>query len=116
MADENEDVDAIVDEVMPFLADDVNRDEVKKKVQTFLEYGVPVDQVKQAVTKKFGTGSTPGSITVKKLGEVQPGDRRLQVTGKIAAIETWEVEVKGETRAIYRGLIGDETEVLPFTA
>jgi len=116
MTDDNEDVDAIVDEVMPFLDDDVNREEIKKKVQTFLEYGVPVDQVKQAVTKKFGTGSAPGLITEKKLGEIQPGDRRLQVTGKIVAIETWEVEVKGETRTIYRGLIGDETEVLPFTA
>jgi replication factor A1 len=52
----------------------------------------------------------------KKLADVQPGDRRLQVTGKIVAIDTREIEVKGETRMIYRGLIGDETEVLPFTA
>ncbi|MDD5779030.1 MAG: hypothetical protein PHU95_06250, partial [Candidatus Thermoplasmatota archaeon] len=116
MADEKEDVDSIVDDVMTSLGDEVSRDQVKQKLQTFLDYGVPLDQARQAVLKKFGTGSAPAGLTTKKLAEVQPGDRRLQVTGKIVAIEKWEVEVRGEQRTIFRGLIGDDTEVLPFTA
>lgn len=116
MADEKEDMDSIVDEVMTSLGDEVDRDQVKQKLQTFLDYGVPLDQAKQAVLKKFGAGSAPATLTPKKLAEVKPGDRRLQVTGKIVAIEKWEVEVRGEKRTIFRGLIGDDTEVLPFTA
>ncbi|MBS3772673.1 MAG: hypothetical protein KGY55_00555, partial [Candidatus Thermoplasmatota archaeon] len=65
---------------------------------------------------KFGASPTAPSATEKKLGDVTPGDKRLRFTGKIVTVEQREVEVKGETRSIYKGIIGDETAVLPFTA
>ncbi len=111
-----EDIDAAVDEVINALDEEASKEEVEKNLKKFIEYGVPVDQAKQAVLKKFGASPTAPSATEKKLGDVTPGDKRLRFTGKIVTVEQREVEVKGETRSIYKGIIGDETAVLPFTA
>lgn len=111
-----EDIDAAVDEVINALDEEASKEEVEENLKKFIEYGVPVDQAKQAVLKKFGASPTAPSATEKKLGDVTPGDKRLRFTGKIVTVEQREVEVKGETRSIYKGIIGDETAVLPFTA
>ncbi len=111
-----EDIDAAVDEVINALDEEASKEEVEENLKKFIEYGVPVDQAKQAVLKKFGVTRTAPSATEKKIGDITPGDRRLRFTGKIVTVEQREVEVKGETRTIYKGLIGDETAVLPFTA
>lgn len=111
-----EDIDAAVDEVINALDEEASEEEVAENLKKFIEYGVPVDQAKQAVLKKFGASPAAPAATEKKLGDITPGDKRLRFTGKIVTVEQREVEVKGETRTIYRGLIGDETAVLPFTA
>ncbi|MGC9308710.1 MAG: hypothetical protein ACP5FL_08050 [Thermoplasmatota archaeon] len=111
-----EDIDAAVDEVINALDEEANKEEVKENLKKFIEYGVPVDQAKQAVLKKFGASPMGPSSMEKKLGDITPGDKRLRFTGKVVTVEQREVEVKGETRTIYKGLIGDETAVLPFTA
>jgi len=111
-----EDIDAAVDEVINALDEEASKEEVEENLKKFIEYGVPVDQAKQAVLKKFGASPAAPSATEKKLGDVTPGDKRLRFTGKIVTVEQREVEVKGETRSIYKGIIGDETAVLPFTA
>ncbi len=111
-----EDIDAAVDEVINALDEEASKEEVEENLKKFIEYGVPVDQAKQAVLKKFGGSPASPSATEKKLGDVTPGDRRLRFTGKVVTVEQREVEVKGEARTIWRGLLGDETAVLPFTA
>lgn len=112
----NEEMDSVVDEIVRAVGKEVSVEEVKKNLKKFIEYGVPVDQAKQAVIQKYGGKGVIPSSNKKKLGDVEPYDKRLSLLGKIAAVEEREVEVKGEKRKIFRGLVGDETAVLPFTA
>ncbi|MEA2054400.1 MAG: hypothetical protein U9O96_04705 [Candidatus Thermoplasmatota archaeon] len=112
----NEEMDSVVDEIVRAVGKEVSVEEVKKNLKKFIEYGVPVDQAKRAVIQKYGGKGVIPSSNKKKLGDVEPYDKRLSLLGKIAAVEEREVEVKGEKRKIFRGLVGDETAVLPFTA
>ena len=112
----SEDLGAVIDGIMNAVGDKASREEVESNLKKFIEYGVPVEQARQAVIKKYGGSAASYSTNEKKLGEVEPDDRRLSFVGKIVAVEERDVEVKGETKKIFRGLVGDETAVLPFTA
>ncbi|RLF45187.1 MAG: hypothetical protein DRN29_07170 [Thermoplasmata archaeon] len=90
---------------------DVDRETVEKDLRKFLEYGVPLEHAKEAVINKYGS-----VVKEKKLKDVRVNERNICVVAKILAIDEREVEVRGERRKIYRGLLGDETAVLPFTA
>ena len=111
----SEDLGAVVDDIMKSVGNDVSREDVESNLKKFIDYGVPVEQARQAVIKKYGGKIAVQSIQ-KKLGDVEPDDKRLSLLGKIVAIEDREVDVRGEKKKIFRGLIGDETAVLPFTA
>ncbi len=112
----SEDLGAVVDEILNAVGNKASREEVESNLKKFIEYGVPMEQAKQAVVKKYGGGAAGGYNNEKKLGEVEPDDKRLSFIGKIVVVEEREVDVKGEKKKIFRGLIGDETATLPFTA
>ncbi len=111
----SEDLGTVVDEIMNAVGSAASKEDVEGNLKKFIEYGVPVEQAKQAVIKKYG-GIGFSSSGEKKLGSVEPNDKRLGLLGKIVAVEEREVDVKGEKKRIFRGLIGDETAVLSFTA
>jgi len=111
----SEDLGAVVDEIMKSVGSDASREDVESDLKKFIDYGVPVEQAKQAVIKKYGGKPVARSIQ-KKLGDVEPDDKRLSLLGKIVVVEEREGDVRGEKKKIFRGLIGDETAVLPFTA
>jgi len=90
---------------------DAEREEIEKKLKEFLDYGVPIEQAKNALIRKYGGGARE-----KKIKDIKPGDRNVITTAKILTIDEREVEVRGKTRKIYRGLLGDETGIIPFTA
>jgi len=90
---------------------DVEREEIEKKLREFLEYGVPIEQAKNALIRKYGGGARE-----KKIKDIKPNDRNVITIAKILTIDEREVEVKGKARKIYRGLLGDETGIIPFTA
>lgn len=112
----SEDLGTVVDEIMSAVGSSASREEVESNLKKFIEYGVPVEQARQAVIKKYGGSAASYSTNEKKLGEVEPDDRRLSFIGKIVAVEERDIEVKGENKKIFRGLVGDETAILPFTA
>lgn len=90
---------------------DVDREIIEKKLKEFLDYGVPIEQAKNALIRKYGGGARE-----KKIKDIKLGDRNIITIAKILTIDEREVEVKGKTRKIYRGLLGDETGIIPFTA
>ncbi|MCD6512164.1 MAG: hypothetical protein J7K61_00990 [Thermoplasmata archaeon] len=90
---------------------DADREEIEKKLKEFIEYGVPVEQAKNALIKKYGTPAKE-----KKIKDIGVNERNIITKGKVLTIEEREVEVRGSRRKIYRGLLGDDTAVIPFTA
>ena len=103
------DIEAAVNEILEAI--DADREAVEKDLRKFLEYGVPLEHAKEAVINKYGS-----VVKEKKLKDVRVNERNICVIAKVLAVDEREVEVRGERRKIYRGLLGDETAVLPFTA
>jgi len=100
--------------------EDVKREEVEKELKKFMEYGVPIEQAKQTIIKKYGGGmkfsSTPASSERKLIGDLEPNERSVNLLGHVIAINPKEITVKGEPRQIFYGILGDESGTIQFTA
>lgn len=103
------DVEKAIDEILGRV--DADRETVEKDLKKFIEYGVPLDQAKEAVVTKYG-----GVAHERQLKDITPHERNINVVAKILTVEEREVTVRDTKRTIHRGLLGDETAVLPFTA
>lgn len=118
----NEDnVEHLIDDILEALQEtsrkEVSRDELEKELKKFLEYGVPVDHAKQTLVKKFGGGSAPTTSSERTLVvDLQPNQQSVHVRCRIVSVNPKEIQVKGETRKIYYGILGDETGTVQFTA
>ena len=102
-------IEDIIEEILRNV--DVDREEIEKKLKEFLEYGVPLQQAKNALIRKYGGGAKE-----KKIKDIKTGERNIITVAKILTVDEREVEVRGKIRKIYRGLMGDETGIIPFTA
>jgi replication factor A1 len=112
-------VEDIINALKEESKDEVSKDDLEKELEKFIEYGVPLDQAKQTLIKKYGgaavlTSSTPAERT--KIAELQPNQSSVKLLGHIIAINPKEVSVRGENRTIYYGILGDESGTIPFTS
>ncbi|KAA0015211.1 MAG: hypothetical protein FE041_00570 [Thermoplasmata archaeon] len=104
-----EEIEEIIEEILEQI--DANRSDVEKDLKKFIDYGVPLEHAKEAILHKYGV-----ILKERKLINIKPNERGICTVAKVIAIDEREVEVRGSKRKIYRGLLGDETAVLPFTA
>lgn len=57
-----------------------------------------------------------GPPTSRKLSEVQEGMGNLSITARVLSVEKREVEVKGETKTVFSGLLADDSGKVQFSA
>ncbi len=114
-----------VDEIINILDDEakknVSREELEKEFEKFMEYGVPIEQAKQTLVKKYGgaavfTGSTPTTEERTLISDLKPNQYSVKLLGHVVAINPKEITVKGENKKIFYGIIGDESGTVPFTS
>jgi replication factor A1 len=118
-----EDFDSHVNDIIKALSEkseEVSREELENELNKFMEYGVPIDQAKQTLIKKFGgvavlTTSTESSER-KLISDLQPNERSVNLIGRIITVNPKEITVKGESKKIFYGIIGDESGTIPFTS
>lgn len=98
--------------------DAVSAQEVAEELEKFLEYGVPVNQAKQTLLKKFGVNTTlpSGSMKRTKLADLQPNQRNVKLVAQVVSVNPKDIMVKGQPRQIYSGLLRDESGTMPFTS
>jgi len=98
----------------------VTRDELEEELNKFMEYGVPIEQAKQTLIKKFGGSiafsSQPSSSERRLIADLGPNERSVTLLGHVIAINPKEITVKGENRQIFYGILGDESGTIQFTA
>lgn len=117
-----EDIDSHVDEILNILKDKsdekITKNEIKKEFEKFMEYGVPINQAKQTIIKKHGeeilTGDYPSERTL--ISKLEPNQSNVKILGHIVAINPKEVNVKGENKKIFYGILEDESGTIPFTS
>lgn len=103
------DIERAIDEILGRV--DAERETVARDLKKFIAYGVPLNQAKEAVVTKYG-----GVAHERQLKDITPHERNINVVAKVLTVEEREVTVRDTQRTIHRGLLGDETAVLPFTA
>jgi len=116
-----DDLQSHIDDILDVLSEDsekeVSREELEKELRKFLEYGVPVDQAKQTLIKKFGGSVTfPSSSERTLISDLQPNESSVNLLCRVITINPKEITVKGESRKIFYGILGDESGTIPFTA
>ena len=118
-----EDLEAHIKDILEILTEDnekkVDSEKIKDELEKFLEYGVPIDQAKQTLIKKYGgtvsfdSTSSSERTLVEKL---EPNQYNIKLLGRIISINPKDITVKGENRKIFYGLIGDESGTASFTS
>ena len=111
-----------VEDILSFLSEEtkekVGVEKIQRELEKFMEYGVPIDQAKQTIIKKF-TGNTsfnaPVSSERRLIADLQPNEKSVNLLGHIIAINPKEVSVRGGKKQIYYGIIGDESETGPLS-
>ena len=94
-----------VDEIINILGDEamknVSREEIEKEFEKFMDYGVPIEQAKQTLVKKYGgevvfTGSSSASSEERTLiTDLKPNQYSVKLLGHVVAINPKEITVKG---------------------
>jgi replication factor A1 len=111
-----------IDEILKALQEtsgkDVGRDVLEKELRKFLEYGVPFEHAKQTLVKKFGGGAVKLAAPSERslIVDLKPSQQSVHVLSRIISVNPREIQVKGETRKIFYGILGDESGTIQFTA
>jgi replication factor A1 len=119
MAEDNieQQIDDILEALQETSGKAVSREELERELKKFLEYGVPAEHAKQTLLKKFGGGFSPAKSSERTLVvDLKPNQQSVHILCRIVSINPKEIQVKGETRKIYYGILGDETGTVQFTA
>ena len=121
----DDDLNSHVEEILDVLSEnseeEIDRKELEKEFKRFMDYGVPVDQAKQTLIKKFGGDiaapiKTSSSAERTLVTDLKPGMGSVNLLGRVISINSRDRTIKGEERKIFFGIIGDESGTIPFTA
>ncbi len=102
-----------VEEIKRALDNKIDDRSIIADLKKLLEYRVPVEEAKRSLIKKYG--GTEKS-TVRKLKDIELGDRNIEITGQVVEITKRAINIKGIEKAIYSGIIRDDTAARSFTA
>ncbi|MEM0493171.1 MAG: hypothetical protein QXS02_04365 [Candidatus Thermoplasmatota archaeon] len=120
MVTDTDDIQSYIDEILDILSEEsdktVDREEIEKEFKRFLEYGVPIDQTKQTLIKKFTatTPSTPAERTL--IADLQSNTSNVHLLCRVISVNEKQVTARGEKKDILYGVIGDESGTTRFTA
>jgi len=97
----------------------INQKELENELKKFLEYGVPIEQAKKTIIKKYG-----GEIILNNqnnsdrtlISKLKPNEQNVNLLCRVISINPKEIQVKGENRTIFYGILGDESGTITFTA
>jgi replication factor A1 len=114
-------IDQQIDDILEALREasgkEVSREELEKELRKFLEYGVPADHAKQTLVKKFGGGAAQQPSSERTLVvDLKPNQQSVRVLCRIVSVNPKTIQVKGEDRKIFYGILGDESGTVQFTA
>ena len=112
-----------IEEILNALSEDskeINHEKLEEELKKFLEYGVPIEQAKQTLITKFGgrTSFSTNSSSLERtlISNLKPNQPSVNLLCHVIAINPKEINVKGENRKIFYGILGDESGTIPFTA
>jgi replication factor A1 len=97
---------------------DVTKEEVRRDLENLVNYSVPMDEAKQSLRRKYGTGGGGSSSgpSSKSIGEVTTDDSNVTVTAVVLTSGRRSIQYNGEEHVIREGQLADETGSISYTA
>ncbi|MFC7018931.1 MULTISPECIES: Single-stranded DNA binding protein [Haloarcula] len=96
----------------------VDKEEVTQHLEKLVSYSVPMDEAKQSVRRKYGSGagSSDGAGQRKPIADVTPGDSNVTVTAVVLTAGHRTIQYNDEEHVIREGKLADETGTISYTA
>jgi len=94
----------------------VDKEEVKDDLENLVSYSVPMDEAKQSLRRKYGTGEDDGGVTTRDVADVTTDDGRVSTTAVVLTVGQRSIQYGGEEHVIVEGELADETGKISYTA
>ena len=109
-----------VEEIKRVLENKVDEEVIVNELNKYLnEYHVTLDSAKRGIIRKYGGGDvaafTPAGAIVKKIDELTGTEQNVDIQAKVVYVENKSITVKGLSKTIVSGILGDETGTASFT-
>ncbi|MBQ8644221.1 MAG: single-stranded DNA-binding protein [Candidatus Methanomethylophilaceae archaeon] len=109
-----------VEEIKRVLENKVDEEVIVNELNKYLnEYHVTLDSAKRGIIRKYGGGDvaafTPAGAVVKKIDELTGTEQNVDIQAKVIYVENKSITVKGLSKTIVSGILGDETGTASFT-
>ena len=102
-----------VQEIARALQNRMEPEAIEDELRRYIEYGVPLAQAKRDIVRMHGGTLVTGP---KKLADLMPEERGVEVRVKVLTVNPKEITVKGQPKTIWYGLLADDTAKLSYTA
>lgn len=117
---EGKELTPIIEEMKRVLGDKIDEEQLKAELDKYLnEYHVGIDAAKRGIMRKYGASDSTSFVTagsvVKKVGELTGTEQNVDITAKVVYVDNKNITVKGLSKTIISGILGDETGTASFT-
>ncbi len=106
-----------IEDIKQALGEKLSDTTIAAELRKYLKLHVPLREAKRGIVQKFG--GDPSGVKDsgrKRLSDVTPSDRFLELEVKILSVNEREITVRGEPKVIHYGLMADDSMTRPFTA
>jgi replication factor A1 len=97
----------------------VDKAEVKEDLENLVSYSVPMDEAKQSLRRKYGSGGDSGgggAPPSKDIADVTTEDGSVSVTAVVLTVGKRSIRYQGEDQIILEGKLADETGQISYTS
>lgn len=97
----------------------VDKTEVQSDLKNLVEYSVPIEEAKQSLRRKYGTGDSGGSGDapgVDSIAEITTAASNVSVTARVLTVGTREIRYDDERQVIREGELADDSGTIGYTA
>jgi replication factor A1 len=108
-----------LEEITRVLGEDkVDKAELAREFSEYVNtFRLPIAMAKRKLVEKHGGDATQITrAVVKSLAALLPGERSVDFAARVVFVQEKEINVKGATKKIKSGILGDHTKTIPFTA
>ena len=97
----------------------VDKAEVKEDLENLVSYSVPMDEAKQSLRRKYGSGGDSGgggAPPSKDIADVTTSDGSVSVTAVVLTVGKRSIRYQGDDQIILEGELADESGKISYTA
>ncbi|WP_248907286.1 Single-stranded DNA binding protein [Halocatena marina] len=96
----------------------VDKEEVAADLENLIDYDVPLDEAKQSLRRKYGSGGGGGSTspTAVDISDITTDDTSVTVTTRVLTVGKRTIRYSGDDFTISEGELADKTGTISYTA